>query len=289
MSPARKSQVLPPPRALPALGPLVIVEGDCSYFPEESRSSTTAFALPGSLSAQGYQTAMSLGMRRSGTLVYRPICAGCRRCQPFRLAVERFSPSRSQKRVQKKADGHFIVDVVRPALDVEHLDLYARYQAHQHGKDGQSADEEGYARFLIDTVADTWELAWRDATGALVAVGIIDVVDDGISTVYFYWDPRLQDFSLGVYSALWEIDLCRRWNKPYYYMGFLVPGSRTMSYKSQYAGGEVWTGEAWSSVPGRDLDDPLMLEALQGAARLSMVTDAVNFPVVRRGQIHEIP
>jgi len=279
MSSAQKPRVLPPPAALPPLGPLVIVDGECAYFPEEARPSRTAFALPGPLSQREYQTAMSLGMRRSGTLVYRPVCPGCRRCQPFRLAVNDFAPSRSQRRVQKKADGHFTVDVVRPVVDATHMALYARYQAFQHGKDGQHSDEESYARFLVDTVADTWELAWRDKAGALVGVGIIDVVEDGISSVYFYWDPRLEDFSLGVYSALWEIDLCRRWNKPYYYLGYLVPGSRTMSYKSQYAGGEVWTGTAWVPVPGRDLDDPAMQLALRGAQLASTDADATNFPV----------
>jgi arginine-tRNA-protein transferase len=164
-------------------------------------------------------------------------------------------------------------------LDAEHLRLYARYQEDQHDKDGQQADEESYARFLIDTVADTWELSWRDQDGNLVAVGIVDVVGDGVSTVYFYWDPALRDFSIGVYSALWEIDLCRRWNKPYYYLGYLVPGSRTMSYKAQFSGGEVWDGAVWQPVPGRELDDPAVAATLKTAEIAAMVGDFANFPL----------
>jgi arginine-tRNA-protein transferase len=222
---------------------------------------------------------MALGMRRSGTLVYRPVCPGCRKCQPFRLDVARFTESRSQRRVRKRCDGLFTVDVIRPSLDPEHLKLYARYQQDQHDKDGQQADEESYARFLVDSVADSWELRWRDGSGKLVGVGIVDVVDDGISTVYFYWDPDLRDLSLGVYSALWEIDLCRRWKKQYYYLGYLVRGSKTMSYKSQFSGGEVWDGTRWLAVPGRELDDPAVEDVLARAEAGSMIADRASFPI----------
>jgi arginine-tRNA-protein transferase len=235
------------------------------------------YALPGLLRPSEYRVAMSLGMRRSGTLVYRPVCKGCRRCQPFRIAVERFEPSRSQRRVQKRCDGLFDVELTRPIVDDEHLRLYRRYQEDQHDKDGQDTDEESYARFLIDTVVDTWELSWRDKRGDLVAVGIVDVVDDGVSTVYFYWDPSLRDLSLGVYSALWEIDLTRRWGKAYYYLGYLVGGAVTMSYKSQFSGGEIWDGEQWLPVPSRDLSDPAMQATMQAAEAGATQADDVNF------------
>lgn len=280
MSPPQKPKVIPPPRALPVLGPLVVVDGECAYLPHADgtpRPSRTAFALPGRLTAAEYQQAMSLGMRRSGTLVYRPLCAGCRKCQPFRVDVERFALSRSQKRVAKRCDGMFDVEVTRPRCDPEHLKLYARYQADQHNKDGQSADEESYLRFLVDTLTDTWELAWRDRAGKLVAVGVIDVVDDGLSTVYFYWDPALRDLSLGVYSALWEIDLARRWKKQYYYLGYLVPGADTMEYKAQFAGGEVWDGAHWQPVASRDLTDTSFIAALSRAEQGALVTDQRAF------------
>lgn len=277
MSKAGKPKVVAPPAALPSLGPLVIVDGDCAYFPEEARPTRTAFALPGRLRQNDYGAAMGLGMRRSGTLVYRPLCAGCRRCQPYRVDVEAFVMSRSQRRVSKRNDGLFTVEVVRPVVNAEHTALYNRYQKDQHGKADHEGDEDSYSRFLIDTVADTWELQWRDAAGALVGVGIIDVVEDGISTVYFYWEPALRELSLGVYSALWEIELCRRWHKRYYYLGYLVPGSKTMSYKSQFSGGELWHGDAWVKVPGRELDDPAMQVALKDAEFAGASADDFNF------------
>ncbi len=275
--PSQKPRVIPPPSSLRSLGPLVVVDGECPYY-KDGRHNRTAFALPGTaLEPAEYESAMHLGMRRSGSLVYRPLCPGCRRCQPFRVDVERFVPSRSQRRVQKRCEGLFTVDVGRPVSDLEHLTLYARYQAGQHGADGQTADEESYERFLCETVADTWELAWRNDKGDLAAVGIIDVVPTGISTVYFYWDPALRDLSLGVYSALYEIELCKKWGKQYYYLGYLVAGSKTMSYKASYAGGEVWDGTRWLQVPGRDLEEPTVKATIDDAERGSIAADARQF------------
>jgi len=79
-------KVIPPPGVLGQLGPLVVVEGECAYF-EDQRATRTAFALPGTLKPSEYQRAMDIGMRRSGTVVYRPLCEGCRKCQPLRVPV----------------------------------------------------------------------------------------------------------------------------------------------------------------------------------------------------------
>jgi leucyl-tRNA---protein transferase len=288
VSTPQKPRVIPPPTELHRLGPLVVVDGECAYF-KDGRTSSTAFALPGDLSGPEYQKAMDLGMRRSGTIVYRPVCTGCRKCQPLRVDVDRFAPSRSQKRVKKRCDGQFRVDVGEPILDAERLDLYARYQASQHGENGQSADRQSYQRFLVESVTDTLELAWRDDANHLVAVGIVDVTPDALSTVYFYWEPALAHLSLGVYSALVEIDLCRQWNRRWYYLGYLVPGSKTMSYKAQFPASEVWDGAAWQPLPGRDLDDAFVTTTLQDAERKSVVEDARRFRLDRSRELHLAP
>ena len=274
-----KPRVIAPPATLRGLGPLVVVDGECPYF-KDGRPNRTAFALPGTaLQPAEYETAMHLGMRRSGALVYRPLCPTCRKCQPFRVDTDKFAASKSQRRAQKRCDGLFTVDVARPVSDSEHLDLYARYQAGQHGADGQTADDESYDRFLCESVADTWELTWRDREGSLAAVGIIDVVASGLSTVYFYWDPVLRDLSLGTYSALYEIDLCRRWGKRYYYLGYLVAGSKTMSYKASFEGGEVWDGTNWVPLGSRDLDDESVQKTLEDAEAGSLAADTKHFRI----------
>jgi arginine-tRNA-protein transferase len=288
VSTPQKPRVIPPPSELDALGPLVVVDGECAYF-KDGRTSSTAFALPGDLPGPQYQKAMDLGMRRSGTIVYRPVCAGCRKCQPMRVDVEKFVPSRSQKRVRKRCEGLFQITVGDPTVDAERLDLYTRYQASQHGDEGQSADRQSYQRFLVESVTDTLELAWRDDAGHLVAVGLVDVTPEAVSTVYFYWEPALAHLSLGVYSALVEIDLCRSWGRPYYYLGYLVPGSRTMSYKAQFGAGQVWNGRAWVALPERDLQDEGVLRVLQDAEAQSTEEDARRFRLERSRALHLPP
>ena len=117
----------------------------------------------------------------------------------------------------------------------------------------------------------------RSVDTSVSGVGVLDVVPNGLSTVYFYWDPLLRDLSLGVYSALHEIALCQQWGKRYYYLGYLVAGSKTMSYKASFTGGEVWGGDAWTPAPSRDVDDVEMVTTL-AKAEVARLTD------LRRGQ-----
>lgn len=276
MSASDTTKVLPVLPALPALGPVVIADGTCAYLPDE-RGSRTAFAMPGGLRPAQYQRAMDLGMRRSGRAVYRPLCDGCRKCLPLRVDVAAFRPSRSQKRVAKRCDGLFTIEVGPPQVEGERLLLYRRYQAFQHGDDGQDADEESYRRFLVDTVTRTVEVSWRDGEGMLVAVGILDVTDVAVSSVYFYWDPDLADLSLGTYSAMVELDLCQRWGKAYYYLGYVVPGSRAMAYKAQFHGSQVWDGELWRAMPERGLSGDAVQAALQACEAGSLAADTATF------------
>jgi arginyl-tRNA--protein-N-Asp/Glu arginylyltransferase len=272
----RAPRVIPPPRELRQVGPLVVVDGDCAYF-HDGRSATTAFALPGNLTGADYQRAMDLGMRRSGTVVYRPLCDGCRRCQPLRVPVVGYQPTKSQRRVKKRADGLFRVDVGRPKITREHLSLYARYQADQHGEHAQAADEKSYRRFLIETVTETIELTWRDKAGKLIGVGILDVTPTAVSSVYFYWEPMHRKLSLGVYSALTEIELARMWGKTHYYLGFLVAGSSTMSYKADFPGAELWDGADWVRLPTRVLDDEDTKAVLAAAEQRATGLDGHRF------------
>jgi leucyl-tRNA---protein transferase len=265
-----------PPHELPVLGTLFLGGDTCAYF-RDGRPARTAFAQPRRmLTPAEYDTALNIGMRRSGAILYRPLCPNCRKCQPFRIDVSRFEPSKSQRRVIRKCENRFDVRAHRPRVDPEHLDLFARYQAGQHGERGIDPSEESYERFLGESVTDTIELSWR-LEGKLVACGILDAVPSGLSTVYFFWDPDLADLSMGTYSALTEIDLCRQWKLPYYYLGYLVPGAETMNYKAQFAAGEVWDGTSWIPVEGRGVENPSVARILDEAERRAMEADSERF------------
>ena len=259
---------------LPVPSPFLILDDTCPYF-TDGRPSRTAFVYPDrALEPPEFEAAIQLGMRRSGPLLYRPLCPGCRKCQPFRVEVARFRMSASQKRVWKRCEGKFEVAMTRPSVDGEKLELYRRYGEYQHGKG--DANPGDYAEFLVDSIVDTHEVTWR-REGRLSAVSVVDVLPTGVSSVYSYWDPDLQDWSIGTYTALYEIELCRRNGLPYYYLGFLVPGARTMNYKAKFGPGEVWDGENWLPVPGRDPADPAMREVLERAERAAVRADSRRF------------
>ena len=258
----------------PVPSPFLILEDNCPYF-ADARPSRTAFVYPEHpLEPPEFEAAIQLGMRRSGRLLYRPLCPGCRKCQPYRVEIATFKMSDSQRRVWKRCEGKFEISIDRPAATEENLDLYRRYGEFQHGK-GDS-NPANYEEFLVDSIADTYELNWR-RQGRLAAVSVIDVLPTGVSSVYSYWEPELKDWSIGTYTALVEIDLCRRNELPYYYLGFLVPGAKTMNYKAKFGPGEVWDGEEWLNVPGRDPSDPAMREVLEKAEKSSQKADARHF------------
>ncbi|MCP4500162.1 MAG: arginyltransferase [Deltaproteobacteria bacterium] len=287
VSSERTPRVIPPPSTLVELGPLVVVDGDCAYF-RDGRKSCTAFSLPGHLDGLEYQRAMDLGMRRSGTVVYRPLCSDCRKCQPLRIPTDAFQASKSQRRLMKKNEGFFDIEVTRPTLDDERLELYGRYQVAQHGEHAQSADEKSYRRFLIDTVTDTVELDWRNEDGILIGVGILDVTPDALSSVYFYWDPAYRKSSLGTYSALKELELCKEWGKNFYYLGYLVSGSKTMGYKADFPGAEVWNGQSWTPLGGRGCANENVLKVLNEAEQSAFSEDESHFNL-QRARVLELP
>lgn len=206
----------------------------CSYLPGRAASELFAFG-PG-IGAETYQRLMDLGFRRAGRVYYRPECPGCAACQPLRVPVATFAPTRSQRRVQRRnAD----IEVALGPLcdDDEHFDLYRRYVAAQHGERA-TPDREEFSRSFCASDINTMEMRYR-AAGELVGVGVIDITPIAISSVYFYWAPNHAARSLGVYSVLCEIAECRHRRLPYWYAGYMIRGCRKMEYKAGFGPYEI--------------------------------------------------
>lgn len=203
----------------------------CSYLPsQEARSQV---ATPGFLiSSDVYSELIRQGFRRSGTFTYRPRCDGCMACVPVRVEVQAFACSRSQRRVWKKYD----LDVsVHPLEDKdEYFDLYQRYQNARHPDGGMSRDShDQYQKFLLQSHVDSMLVEFREQ-GILRMVSIIDALDDGLSSVYTFYEPDLKQASFGTYNVLWQIELCRQLQLPYLYLGYWIKQSRKMAYKANY-------------------------------------------------------
>ena len=215
---------------------------DCPYLP--GRLSRCDGFSAASLHGRTYQELMDLGFRRSGTIFYRPRCPSCDACQPLRVPVDAFAPSRSQRRVLRR-NADLLVRVGRPHLTAAKERLYQRYREYQHPGSPQTADPQGLDEFLYQSVVDSLEATYAAPDGRLIGVSILDITDRAVSSVYHYFDPDEAHRSLGVFSILHEIDLTRRWDRPHYYLGYWITGCATMDYKARYRPHELLIDGKW--------------------------------------------
>ena len=233
---------------------------ECSYLP--GRMSRTRGFLAADMPGDVYHDFMDAGFRRSGRLVYQPVCGGCRACVPLRVPVATFESSKSQRRCWRR-NADLSVSSAPPEATAEKFELYRRYTTVWHGKaDGGPADgadagaDEGRASFesfLYDSPVDTLEFCYRDAAGRLLAVGICDASSRALSSVYFYFDPAEARRGLGTFGALYEIDAARRLGMSHYYLGYWVAGCGAMRYKASFRPCEVLdTDGVWRPLHSQD-------------------------------------
>ncbi|MEO0372237.1 MAG: arginyltransferase [Pseudomonadota bacterium] len=194
------------------------------------------------------------GFRRSQNVLYRPSCADCAACLSARIDVSKFEATRSQRRTLKR---NTMLD--RRATSAwateEQYDLFRRYLETRHA-DGGMADMDAFefAAMIEETPIRTRVVEYTDEdTGDLAAVCLTDVLDDGVSMVYSFYNPDLTRNSLGTFVILDHIDIAREAGLPYVYLGYWVPGSTKMGYKAAFSGLEVYTGGEWS--PMRNTED----------------------------------
>jgi leucyl-tRNA---protein transferase len=208
------------------------VSDPCPYIP--GQTATFRFG-NGHLVDGHYQDLLDWGYRRSGNLVYRPVCSACQACQILRVPISSFRRSKSQRRVWNKGRGVFDVRWGAPSYTDEKAALYARYLAFQHSTMEEPMDEARYSSFLVDTCLEfsTLELQYY-AGEQLVGVGIVDRLDKALSTVYFYFDPDFATYSPGTWSALFELELAAKWGLDHYYLGYYVEQCDAMNYKSRF-------------------------------------------------------
>jgi len=197
------------------------------------------------------------GFRRSQNVLYRPSCTDCTACLSARIRVADFAPKRAQRKVMKRNAG--LSRIARSAWATEaQYDLFRRYLDARHA-DGGMADMDifEFAAMIEESPVRTRVIEYRDESeakgedAALNAVCLTDILDDGLSLVYSFFDPDLAGQSLGTYVILDHIALAREAGLPYVYLGYWVPGSTKMGYKAGFSALEVYAGGEW-----RRLDDP---------------------------------
>jgi arginyl-tRNA--protein-N-Asp/Glu arginylyltransferase len=222
-------------------------EHDCSYL--HNRLATTIFVDPKARVNQDlYSRLTHLGFRRSGGHYYRPRCNNCNACISVRVPIDRFIPSRSQKRTWRRNE-----DVIATAVPVgfylEHYALYEQY-IHARHKDGDMypPTQDQYRNFLLDARPETRLLEFRLPDGELLAVSVTDRTNDGLSAIYTFFHPGQENRSLGVFAVLHQIEQCKALQLPFLYLGYWIRGCRKMTYKTQYRPMEILLRDRWVAI-----------------------------------------
>lgn len=223
----------------------------CSYLPKRLAQSLVAVPYE-SVGENAYNVLIQQGFRRSGRLVYRPHCEQCQACVPVRLVLADFKPSRNQKRAYRKhAD---LTATIMPAqFDEAHFKLYQAYQMQRHSDSldqviENESEREQYERFLCNSHVNSKMIAFTDAQGALKAVSVVDMINDGVSAVYTFYDATDTQASYGTFVVLWLAEWARQLNLPYLYLGYWIAESQKMAYKARFQPQEHYINDAWQRI-----------------------------------------
>ena len=193
------------------------------------------------------------GFRRSQNIAYRPACEGCKACISVRVLAKEFKASKSFSRISR-LNRDLVPVTLPPSPTKEQFSLFRKYLDDRHSTGGMAEMTAlDYAMMVEDTHVNTMLIEYRlpaaneaeQHLAPLIAVALTDVLSNGLSMVYSFFDPEYSKRSLGTYLILDHIHRAQKFGLPYVYLGYWVDGSRKMDYKTRFFPQEHLTVTGW--------------------------------------------
>lgn len=206
----------------------------CSYL--KGKEQTAHYKIVSECSSEYCTRLVQRGWRRFGKMFFRPICPDCHECQSVKIDVKNYKFSKSERRIIKK-NIHISSIMQRPSLSYEHIDLFNKYHNYMCDKKGWDKNETNPKTYFTSFVDGHQEFGFEILffyDEQLIAVDLIDIVEDGISSIYFYYDPDFAHLSLGKYSLFKQIELAEALNKLWIYLGYYVKDCESLNYKNLF-------------------------------------------------------
>ena len=219
-----------------------VLDYPCSYLPD--RQVRMNYRYLENASKELNTQLIQRGWRRFGNYFFHPICNGCNECKSLRIDVENYNFTKSQRKVIKKNRDTKVV-VSRPTVNDTRLKIYNDYHLWKSELDGWDYKKITYGNYFenfVEGVNDYGREVLYFVDDKIVGVDLIDILDDGISAIYFYYSPYDRKLSLGTYSLLYQIELAKKLNLKWIYLGYWVDGCKAFEYKPRFKPQEILDG-----------------------------------------------
>ncbi len=225
----------------------ILMESDphpCGYLPDHVaiHQETVAYEL----NPAEYRQLIDHGFRRFGRGLFRPKCPGCQKCIPIRIPVRHFCPTRSQKRNYSQNAARLGLQIEKVTQNenqkIQLANLHQKFHQMQSGQKAWPSQSIMDSSRFVETMAEqpfpveVWNYLYE---GEVVGSGYVDVLPDGLSAVYFIHDPKVRSLGPGIFNVLSLIEGTRSRGLDFLFLGFWVPGSASMEYKSAFSPAEI--------------------------------------------------
>ena len=232
-----------------------MLDYECAYIPDKKVRMNYKYVQNATIE---FNTAViNRGWRRFGRYYFHPICEGCDECKSLRINVNQFTMTKSQKKAKRRNKDTQII-VQKPTISQMHIELYNKYHNFKSNKDGwkqKNISSRDYIENFVEGAGEFGKEVLYIKDQKLIGVDLIDIIEDGISSIYFFYDPDYARLSLGTYSLIYQIELAKILDLEWIYLGYWVDGCQAFAYKPNFKPQQILHGfpdintlASWSDI-----------------------------------------